>query len=555
MSPGYHLENIRALLTKGFTHEELRQLSYDFFRPVYDELAPNTGKAEIIQQLLEYIEEREPESEALLAWAKEENPALYQKYQPYRVSTSAVEKLAGRLRRWLRQLPVVRNTSAARITLLALSLITILLLLLTTAGSLWQRVTATPTPRTIMPDGFNIAVAQFGMTGEVAGQIPADSGWSVADWLARSIEGERSQHPDIMVNEIWGPDKVGVIAGEDQGVRAANAAQFAENYNVNILIYGIITGSQSNYELKPEFYVAWHGFDYASEVAGPEQLGRPISLQFPFENPDKNELNNELKARRRVLHHVVYGLGYFYFNNYTDAFKEFNDASGEAVGAELEVVHLLKGAAKIGEYSAAPCKSNAALMQAQDAFTQAFQLNPNYGRSYLGLGSVALEQAKIFNADCTGAVMVKPDKLLEARNWFSDTLNLKSAGQSTPTPVQVKATFNLGLVNLLGYQAPMGKWSKAEARRFFQQAATAYQPGQRPDLVWVAGQAHANLGYLAKLDEDWLTMFCEYRRAVEILNTLPAERSVKAKITFYQQEIAFVRKQLTGEISCEAVTE
>ena len=45
MAEGYYLKNIRILLNKGFSDEELRHLCYDVpdFRPVYDELAQNTG--------------------------------------------------------------------------------------------------------------------------------------------------------------------------------------------------------------------------------------------------------------------------------------------------------------------------------------------------------------------------------------------------------------------------------------------------------------------------------------------------------------------------------
>lgn len=55
--PHYNLTNIRTLLTKGFTDEELRRICFDVpdFRAVYDSLGRNTGKAEIIDRLLEYV--------------------------------------------------------------------------------------------------------------------------------------------------------------------------------------------------------------------------------------------------------------------------------------------------------------------------------------------------------------------------------------------------------------------------------------------------------------------------------------------------------------------
>ena len=83
--PGrYYIKNIRALLTEGFTDKELRRLCYDVseFKPVHNQLAENTGKAEIIDRLIEFAEQK-LQVETLLAQAKERNPGRYQQHQPY----------------------------------------------------------------------------------------------------------------------------------------------------------------------------------------------------------------------------------------------------------------------------------------------------------------------------------------------------------------------------------------------------------------------------------------------------------------------------------------
>ncbi len=83
----YLLKNIRALLTElteALTEAELRQLYLDLpdFKPVHHQLARSKGKAEIIDRLLEYAEQT-LQLDELLALAKELNPALYEKHQPY----------------------------------------------------------------------------------------------------------------------------------------------------------------------------------------------------------------------------------------------------------------------------------------------------------------------------------------------------------------------------------------------------------------------------------------------------------------------------------------
>lgn len=89
MAEQYNFKNIRALLTEGFTDKELRTLCFDVlaFRPVYSQLARATGKTEIVQQLLEYVEQKELIG-TLLDQAKKDNPAKYEKYRPYEVTTS-----------------------------------------------------------------------------------------------------------------------------------------------------------------------------------------------------------------------------------------------------------------------------------------------------------------------------------------------------------------------------------------------------------------------------------------------------------------------------------
>lgn len=84
LSKQYNFKNIRVLLTEGFSDEELRHLCFDVpaFRPVHSQLAKGSGKSEIIQRLLEYVEQKDL-IEILLDQAKERNPAKYQTYQPY----------------------------------------------------------------------------------------------------------------------------------------------------------------------------------------------------------------------------------------------------------------------------------------------------------------------------------------------------------------------------------------------------------------------------------------------------------------------------------------
>ncbi len=82
MTTRHNSNKIRTLLIEGFSDDELRRLCFDEFEPVFNQLARSTGKAEIVDLLLEYAKQK-VQIETLLTWAKEHNAAKYQMYEPY----------------------------------------------------------------------------------------------------------------------------------------------------------------------------------------------------------------------------------------------------------------------------------------------------------------------------------------------------------------------------------------------------------------------------------------------------------------------------------------
>lgn len=89
----YIFNNIRTLLTEGFDTEELRRFCYSTseFRPVYDQLAPETGKDIIIDKLIIFAEQK-LHFEVLLDWAKRNNPKRYELHQPYTQESTEIER-------------------------------------------------------------------------------------------------------------------------------------------------------------------------------------------------------------------------------------------------------------------------------------------------------------------------------------------------------------------------------------------------------------------------------------------------------------------------------
>jgi hypothetical protein len=84
MAKRYLYKNIRALLTTGFTDEDLRILCFEEpeFRAVYENWPRGASKATFVQDLIDRAERR-VQLDHLLDLAKEQNPAQYKQHQPY----------------------------------------------------------------------------------------------------------------------------------------------------------------------------------------------------------------------------------------------------------------------------------------------------------------------------------------------------------------------------------------------------------------------------------------------------------------------------------------
>ncbi len=92
MTEHYDLQNIRTLLTEGFSVEELRNLCFDtpVLKPVYEDWSASAGKGELARQIVDYSDKKLVIA-TVLNWAKGSNPDRYQKHQPY-VITDAGSK-------------------------------------------------------------------------------------------------------------------------------------------------------------------------------------------------------------------------------------------------------------------------------------------------------------------------------------------------------------------------------------------------------------------------------------------------------------------------------
>lgn len=393
------------------------------------------------------------------------------------------------------------------------------LVVLTIGWLMWDRFVPKEIPP--MGSGFNIAVAEFVVLDDT---VPPATGAEFSDWLFNAIEREMEQLPPALSVNTRGPGDTGIVKGEDPETRNRRACALADKHNATILIYGTVTEVDNDLQIQLEFCVPHGSFDYGSEVAGPEQLGQPIPVDMQLSPEDRFNLNGVLNARTQALRHIVTGLANFYIRRFEEAADHFQDAADiEDWHQGREVAFLLLGAARLRGYD--QITNPEPLAEAEAAFRQAYKMNENYARSYLGLGAVARAQAAVLNETRTGIVAVDADKLREAGDWYTDSL--EAAEQPALAYIPVKAAHGLGQVHLLGFEHNVPGWSGQEAERLFDEVIAAYEAEPVPELAWFAAHAHALSGRLAGHRRKWDTMSAENRRAIDMLENLPGTRPYK----------------------------
>jgi tetratricopeptide (TPR) repeat protein len=377
-----------------------------------------------------------------------------------------------------------------------------------------------PTPTLApMPNGFNIAVAEFSVAEEVT---TPEVGLEFSQWLLDFIERETGQLPEGLRVATRGPSLVGVVPGADPEKRIENARAIADKHGATILVYGTVFLDDGGLQVQPEFYVRDEGFGYGSEAAGPGQLGYPVTIDMTLDGEDRFNLNRTLNGRTQALQYLVSGLAKFFIRRYDEAAADFERAAAEeAWDSGREVAYLLVGAAHLRRYD--QITNPGELAAAKENFLSAYGLNDEYGRAYLGLGAAARAEAAILCEDGTAICDADPAKLIEARDWYFGSL--QTADQPTTAHIPVKAAYGLGQTHLLGFQHGIPGWSAQRAYDYFQAVIAAYEAEPTPELAWFAAHAHALSGFLAasRQQPDYETMAAEYEKAIDLLlNELPA---------------------------------
>ncbi len=371
-----------------------------------------------------------------------------------------------------------------------------------------------PDPSPLLSGEWNVAVAGF---TDSTGAISTDDAAQIATVFYNRLNAEMSdlgKQTDLVV-EVWGPKQTGTVSGASPEERAAEAEKLARRIKADVVVYGAVRRNGDALQLQPEFYVAIANFYDVEEVVGQHVFGSPISIIGVGENlPSQLTLNRELARRAEALSLLTRGLSFYFAHAYENALAFFRQANRDELwqtsSTGREVVYLFVGNAA--------GRANL-LSEAEEAYRDALDVEPQYARAYVGLG---------------GAFYLRSLAGVTSDNFAPDQVMLKQALenyekgaaatlQPATADIATKVAFGQAQVYLVKWWA--GEDTLASALANFQAVLDHYGEGKNPRVQELAAEAHARIGLVRRQQEQPNAAIQDFEAALK-LSTIPSRRGL-----------------------------
>jgi tetratricopeptide (TPR) repeat protein len=254
-----------------------------------------------------------------------------------------------------------------------------------------------------MAGQFRIAMAQFGEMGSDGRLHATENGRVLSRWLFDGLFEEYRRNADMELAdaiEIWHDSRTdtaqnlnfGIMSGDTAKARRASAARLAEKIGAHMVIYGNLISGEPSSSLDLEFYLSPLVNDETAAIIGPHRLGRPIPLPAPFDTgrPETNiAVDEKLRVRTDALFWLTIGLTQQLLGRSEQALETFQRAETKLTNWPehdgKEILHFFIG------------REELFLNQSENAeasFRKALEINRNYARAQVALGSSYLQRAR-----------------------------------------------------------------------------------------------------------------------------------------------------------------
>lgn len=370
-----------------------------------------------------------------------------------------------------------------------------------------------PAQKPVMTGEFRIAIASFAEQGS---GLPDKAGYTIGDGIYIRLSDdlrEISVGPKV---ELWGPDRIGVIAGKTPAERAENAAKLAREIHAYMVIYGLVETAGGAMRVTPEFYLDTQGFSEGSEIIGQYELGSPFTIPGANNPAWVYDFNRQMYTRSDVISSFATGLSYFAIQDYQSALEIFQKINAIEAWDDIsgrKVLYALLGfaAGKVGDYELT-----------ETMLKQALEIDPEYARPYIGLANVAYMRSLLPFQESKNPAEIDFSLLQEC-----DAL-LEKARQAKNKPplaeVETKIHFAQGQCSMMTVYSGHGD-SFAPAMQEFEQVIAAYEAGKNPRLQELAGEAYARLALIYSLSGHPDQAGEHYQKAAATLRLVSPQRA------------------------------
>jgi tetratricopeptide (TPR) repeat protein len=233
---------------------------------------------------------------------------------------------------------------------------------------------------------FNVAVADVGEFDSDGQLSRSQTGKQVSQWAVNYLRETLGDDPNV---EIW-PIKGGGLDRTRIGlVTPSSAGGIATDINANLIYYGHIETGDLPTELILGFYIAPQ-FEYNFEdIQGSYSPGQPIRVA-DLDNPGPS-VQPELEKQSNLIAWLALGLTQVQLGESEQALRAFNRAA--EVDPRSAVVQFFIGRENLFLADRHADQSVTYRQAAEDAFQKAIELDDQYARAYIGLGSVYINYA------------------------------------------------------------------------------------------------------------------------------------------------------------------
>jgi len=387
----------------------------------------------------------------------------------------------------------------------------------------------------VMDRLYNIAIARFeDVSAEAAGSSGAGSQAQALDeQIFNSLDQDLGDNPNILV---WhdSPElreknvTIGGIPGISPEERQAAVAALAERLHADMVIFGNSAARTDDPGVNLAFFLAPRLGTDDQEAQGTFDLGCAVSAQV---------LNTAPKADAAPcvngLAWIALGLSEAHLGHSLEALEAFQAA--EQYLPESALIQFLIGREYlflVDRESVLEFARDAFEEQAEHAFVRSSELDPEYARARIGLGSTYLKRARRLlenydqdNPDASTFIQVSQliDKSLAAyRQALELSLGLDSAG----LPLESVARLGLGNGLRLKGEVFQKQGNNDQAIEQFDQAIAMVEqtvlPLQQAGQNRYLTQAYEYLGsafqwkaYTYLVDQDYANGMAAYRQAIE----------------------------------------